>query len=234
MGAMNWERWARAAGAGFVLLAVAAFIVGGDPPRVGDSTDDLISYYDGERGKVLVSSLLFAFALALFLWFAAAVANLLRESGEGRVAATVIAGATAFATLQLVLTGIGASLAYSIAGGGDPGVVKALFDLQWVLDMFAALPVALFVLSSSVGFMRTRAVPSWLSWAGVVLAALFVLRTTNWARDGFWSPTGEYLFILIPAAMLFVLVTSIMLVRAAPSSSGVPERPAATSSATDT
>ena len=76
---MNWERWARGAGAGFVVLTVAAFIVGGDAPRVGDSTDDLISYYDGDRGKVLVSGLLFAFGLALLLWFAAAIANTLRE-----------------------------------------------------------------------------------------------------------------------------------------------------------
>ena len=229
---MNWERWARAAGAGFVVLAVAAFIVGGEAPTVGDSTDNLISYYDGDRGKVLVSSLLFAFALAFFLWFAAAIANLLRESGEGRVAATVIAGATAFVTLQLALTGMAASLAYSIAGGGDPGVAKALFDLQWVLDIFAALPAAVFVLSSSIGFMRTRAVPSWLCWAGVGLAALFLLRTTNWARDGFWSPTGEYTFILIPAAMLWILVTSITLVRAAPSSSEVAERPPVAPSST--
>lgn len=229
MGAMNWERWARAAGAGFVVVVVAAFVVGGEAPKVGDSTDDLISYYDGDRGKVLVSSLLFAFALALFLWFAAAIANLLRESGEGRVAATVIAGATAFVTLQLALTGVAASLAYSIAGGGDPGVTKALFDLQWVLDIFAALPAAVFVLSSSVGFMRTRAVPSWLCWAGVGLAALFLLRSTNWARDGFWSPTGEYIFILIPAAMLWILVTSIALARAAPSGSeGAQRSPPAT------
>ena len=80
MGALNWERWARAGGAVFVILAVAAFIVGGEAPTVGDATDDLISYYDGDRGKVLVSSLLFAFALTFFLCFAAAIANLLRES----------------------------------------------------------------------------------------------------------------------------------------------------------
>jgi hypothetical protein len=235
MEVVNWERWARAAGAGFVALAVAAFIVGGEAPTVGDSTDDLISYYDGDRGKVLVASLLFAFALGFFLWFAAAIANLLRERGEGRVAATVIGAATAFVTLQLVLTGMAASLAYSIASGGDPGIVKALFDLQWVLDIFAALPAAVFVLSSSVGFMRTRAVPSWLCWAGVGLAALFLLRSTNWARDGFWSPTGEYVFILIPAAMLWILVTSITLVRAVPSNSEAAEPPpAATSSAVGT
>ena len=59
--------------------------MGGEAPKVGDSTDDLVSYYDGDRGQVFVSSLLFAFALLLFLWFAAAIANSLRESGEGRV-----------------------------------------------------------------------------------------------------------------------------------------------------
>jgi hypothetical protein len=98
-------------------------------------------------------------------------------------------------------------------------VTKALFDLQWTLDVFAALPAAVFVLASSVGFMRTRTTPSWLSWAGVVLAGLFLLRSTNWARDGFWSLTGEYVFILIPAALLWILATSIVLLRAAGTSS---------------
>jgi hypothetical protein len=51
------------------------------------------------------------------------------------------------------------------------------------------------------------------------LAALFILRGTNLARDGFWSPTGEYLFILTPLALLWILIASIVLVRSAPSHS---------------
>ena len=35
------------------------------------------------------------------------------------------------------------------------------------------------------------------------------------AREGFWSPTGEYLFIIIPLALLWILITSIVLVREA-------------------
>ena len=212
---MNWERWARATGIGFVVLTVSAFIVGGEAPTVTDSTEDLISYY-GDRGQVLVSSLLFGIALLFLLWFAAAIGNLLRESGEGRLGATVVAAATAFVTLQLALTGVGDSLAYSIAGQGDAGVVKALFDLQWVLDLFAALPAAGFILAASIGLMRARAVPSWLSWAGIAVAALFLLRTTNWARDGFWSPTGGFVFILIIVALLWILTTSVVLFRKAP------------------
>jgi hypothetical protein len=61
-------------------------------------------------------------------------------------------------------------------------------------------------------------IPRWLSVAGLGVAVLFVLRLTNWASDGFWSPTGEYLFILIPLTLLWILVTSVILVRAAPAS----------------
>lgn len=216
MGAMNWERWARAAGAGFVVLTVIAFLVGGEAPTVTDSTEDLVSYYDGDRGQVLVSSLLFGLALLLFLWFAAAIANLLRESGEGRLGATVSAATTAFVAVQLALTGIGASLAYSIAGQGDSGIVKALFDLQWALDLFAAFPSAGFFLAASIGLMRIHVLPTWLGWGGVAAAVLFLLRSTNWAREGFWSPTGGYVFIVIVVALLWILATSVVLFRKAP------------------
>lgn len=229
MGAVNWERWARGGGVAFVVLTVIAFIVGGEAPTVSDSTEDLISYYDGDRGKVLVSSFIFGLALLFFLWFAAAIANLLRETGEGRLGALVTAGTTAFVALQLALTGIGASLAYSIAGQGEAGIVKALFDLQWMLDIFAAFASIGFFLAASIGLMRIRLVPAWLGWGGVGAAGLFLLRSTNWARDGFWSPTGGYVFILIAVALLWILTTSILLFRDAPALPGVPggERPPA-------
>ena len=46
---MNWERWARAAGIGFVLFTVAAFIVGGEPPKVSDSAQDVAAYFTDDR-----------------------------------------------------------------------------------------------------------------------------------------------------------------------------------------
>jgi hypothetical protein len=215
MGAMNWERWARAGGIGFVLFAIAAFVVGGEPPMVSDSAEEVVSYYDGERWQVLASSFLFVVGLILLLWFAGAIANALREKGEGRVGATLIAAVTAFVSLQIVLTGISAALAHSVAAEADPDVVRALNSLSWVLDMLAALPGAVFALTAAIGLRRAQMIPSWLSWAGVALAVLFILRSTTWARDGFWSPTGGYLFILIPLALLWILITSIVLVRAA-------------------
>jgi hypothetical protein len=213
---IDWERWSRAAGIAFVVLTVLAFIVGGEPPKVGDPAEDVLSYYDGDRGQVLVSSLLFAFALGFWLWFAGSVANSLRERGQGRVAATVVGAVATFVAVQLVATGLNAVLAFSVAGDGDLPLAKALFDLTWTLDILAAIPSAVFFLAAAVGLSRTAMIPSWLSWAGVGVAGLFVLRTTTWASDGFWSPTGGYLFVLIPLASLWILATSVTLVRAAP------------------
>jgi hypothetical protein len=79
--------------------------------------------------------------------------------------------------------------------------------------VLAAVPSAVFFLAASLGLRRTAMLPGWLSWAGVGVAALFGLRLTNWASDGFWSPTGEYLFILIPLSLLWILATSVTLVR---------------------
>jgi hypothetical protein len=59
-------------------------------------------------------------------------------------------------------------------------------------------------------------IPAWLGWAGLGVAGLFLLRATNWGTDGFWSPTGSFTFILIPVALLWILATSVILVRAAP------------------
>ena len=153
--------------------------------------------------------------------FAGAVANTLRESSEGRVAATALAAGTAWVVIQLVLTAITAALAHSIATDADATGIRPLFNLSWVLDMMGALPIAAFVLAVSVGLRRTQMIPQWLSWGGVVVALLLALRSTTWARDGFWSPTGEYLFIVIPLALLWILITSIVLVRRATSPTGL-------------
>jgi hypothetical protein len=219
MEALNWERWARASGIAFVVLTVVAFVVGGEPPAADDPAAEVVSYYDGDRGQVLVSSFVFAVALGFWIWFAAAIANNLRERGQGRVAATITTPVATFAAVQLVGTALNAVLAYTVARDVDADVAKAFFELTWAVDMLAAVPSAVFFVAAALGFKRTQMLPAWLCWAGLGVAALFALRITNWASDGFWSPTGEFLFVLIPVALLWILTTSIVLVRTAP---GVP------------
>ena len=161
MDRMNWEWWARGAGVAFVLFAVAAFVVGGETPMVSDTADEVVSYYDGDRGQVLVSSFLFAVALGFWIWFAGALANNLRERGQGRVAATIIGAVATFASVQFVATGVNAVLAYSVAGDGEAGVAKALFELTVALDVLAAVPSTVFFVAAALGLLRTEMIPAW-------------------------------------------------------------------------
>ena len=207
----NWERWARASGAVFVVLAAAGFIVAGESPKVSDSAEDVVGYFDSNRSQVILGAVLFAISLAFFLWFAATVANHLRERDEGRVAATVLAAGAAFAAVQFVVAALFATLAYSVAGAGDATLTKALLNLDLGLDILDGLAGGLFILAASVGLKRTNSIPAWLAWAGIVIAALVFLRATAWASDGFWSPSGSYVLLALVCGLAWILVTSVIL-----------------------
>ena len=220
-----WERGARAAGAVFVVFAVAGFVAGGESPKTSDSASEVVRYFDSNRSQVIVGSVLFAVGLVFLVWFAAAVANHLRENGEGRAAATVLAAGATFAALQLVLSTLYATLAFSVSVVGANGAAstKVLFDFDLGLDVLAGLPAGLFILAASLGLKRIGSIPGWLAWAGVVVAALELLRATAWARDGVWSPSGEYMFLTIVCGLLWILVTSVVLARRDPTDAAVPQ-----------
>jgi hypothetical protein len=50
---------------------------------VGASADELVSFYDGDRTRILIASVLFGGALLFLLWFGAAIASTLRDAGQG-------------------------------------------------------------------------------------------------------------------------------------------------------
>jgi hypothetical protein len=136
----GWERGARAAGAVFVVLAVVGFVAGGEAPKTSDSAAEVVRYFDSNRSQVIAGSVIFAVGLVFLVWFAAAVANHLRENGEGRAAATVLAAGATFAALQLVRSTLYATLAFSVsvAGANVAATTKVLFDFDLGLDVLPA------------------------------------------------------------------------------------------------
>ena len=228
MASVNWERVARGAGVGFVVALIAAFIVMGEQPKVGDSAQQIVSFYDGDRGRVLTGLVIFAIAFVLLLWFVGAVANALREAGEGRLAATTIAFAAVFVGIQAVSGATIGALSLNVAATGDEGVVRALNTLAWSTDVIAAFPLAGVIAAASVGLMRSGILPGWYGLVGIAAAMLAVLHGTNWSTGGFWSPSGGYLWVTIIAALAWALITSILLYAAAPTAERAPGRAPAT------
>jgi hypothetical protein len=219
---MQWDRWARAAGIPFAVLLVVGFVLFGDAPKVDASGGEVATFYSDHSGRILTGVPIIAIGFLFFLWFAGAIANVLRESGQQRLAATLVALAGAEVAVAFVVQALGASLALNIADGGDEGVNQAVSSLSWSIDALGAFLIGAIIGAATVGLTRAAIVPRWFTWAGLVAAVLVALRGTNWASDGFWSPSGGYVFVLLVAGLGWAITASILLFRAAPSTE-VPE-----------
>ncbi len=89
----NWDRIAAASGIAFVVLAIAAALVGGPPPNATDSATKVADYYRDYRSGLLIGSYLSGLAIVVFIWFAAALARRIWAAGEQRLAALAFGGA---------------------------------------------------------------------------------------------------------------------------------------------
>ena len=56
----DWERNWRGSGIFFVVLYVACWIIYGSQPKVGSSAAELVSFYDGDRTRILIAATLLA------------------------------------------------------------------------------------------------------------------------------------------------------------------------------
>jgi hypothetical protein len=205
---VNWERWARATGIGFVVLFIAGYITLGSQPGLSDSVQQIGSYYDGDRSRILTGGVILGIAILFFVWFVGAIANALREAGEGRLAATTVAAGSAFTALFFVIGLLTMGLAHSIAGNGDTGVIQALFDLVWATNVIISFPGAAFIAAASIGLWRAGLVPTWFGQVGIVGSIIVLLGGTTWATDGIWAPDGAYTYVTMVIALAWITVAS--------------------------
>jgi hypothetical protein len=213
----SWERRFRSNGVIAAVLFLAGYIVYGIQPKVGVPAAKLVSFYDGDRTRILVSAVIFGFAVLCLMWFSAALASDLREKGKSGWGTAAVAAGAGFGVVFIVLTALRAGLAYSIAGAGNTPVTSALNDVQWVLRVLGWFPIAMLVMAGSFGLWRSGSISNGAFGAGAVALALVLLGTTTWATHGFWAPDGGYARIVPAAVMLIWIATvSVFLTRNSP------------------
>lgn len=221
----DWERNWRGSGVFFAVLFVIGWIVYGSQPGVGASADKLVSFYDGDRTRILIAATLLAFNLLNLMWFAAALSSVLRDAGKGGWGTAATASSAALGAVLLVLFTLNLVLAYSIAGSGNSQVTSGLNDLSWILAIVASFPAAMLVMSGSFGLWRAGIISTAPFSAGVAAMVLILLRATTWAGHGFWAPDGAYThYISTIVALAWVAVVSGFLMMQTPSAARAPER----------
>jgi hypothetical protein len=180
-----------------VLLIVAGFIVGGETPQTDDSLREVVSYYSDNEDEVAIASALLGLGAFFFLLFSAGVASLVRRAqGEEGVARTVcLAGGIVFTVGLTIFAGLG----FAAADGVDdvaPTVTQTLNVLGSDMFFTVAVGAAAFLLGAGVGALRTDALPSWLSWAAIVIGVIAI------------TPLGFFGFI---ALGIWTLIVSVLL-----------------------
>ena len=68
----DWERIWRGSGIVFVVLTIVAFFVYGSQPKLGASPADLLSFFHGDRTRILIATVIFCVSFLELLWFGAA------------------------------------------------------------------------------------------------------------------------------------------------------------------
>jgi hypothetical protein len=222
---VDWERNWRGSGIFFVVFFIIGWIIYGSQPKVGSSADELVSFYDGDRTRILIAATLLAFNVLNLMWFAVALSSLLRDAGKGGWGTAAAASSAALGAVLFVIFTLNLALAYSIAGSGSNQITSGLNDLSWILTIVASFPGAMLIMSGSFGLWRAGIISSAAFSAGVAAMVLVLLRATTWAGDGFWAPDGAYTrFISTIVALAWIAVVSGFLYMRSPSAVKTPDR----------
>jgi hypothetical protein len=204
---LNWDRIAAAMGLVFVALFVAAFIIFGEAPKLGDSAEEVAAYFVDDRSRIVTGAIIFGLATIAFAWFVGAVATTLRNAGEGRLGATAIAAGGAMIGIALVILALNVTQVIGVAAT-DPDAAKTINTIVWAFEVIISWPVAAFTLATAAGAMRAGIFPQWLSWASLAGAAVIALGGTTLAETGFWAADGEYTLITIIVFLVWTLAAS--------------------------
>jgi hypothetical protein len=185
-----WERLWRSAGIQSVGLFIIAYFIYGYQPQVGGPADALVTFYGGERTRILIAAIFSGLAILNLMWFAAALRTTLADAGQDSWGAAATAASAAFGGLFLLLVTTTAALAYSIAGARNQALTSALNDFAWASVVLSSFPRAMLVMSAAFGLWRAKLISNALFAVGVAAVVLVLLGGTTWLSGGFWAPVS--------------------------------------------
>lgn len=209
-------RLGAASGIVFVALQLTLGAVLAGAPALDAPPAEIRSYLVEDGANVLLAATLGTLSAFFFFWFLGTLRTFM-QSAEGTPGSlSAVAFGAGLVTIALATTASlpAVALAWNDAAAiADPGLVRAV----WNLNTLALVPIgasaAAFSLAAAVVIQRTRVLPAWVGWIGVLAAFVGVIATLFLVADDADSPLGTPAnlggFLL---AMLFILLLSIFMV----------------------
>jgi len=197
---------------GICWLAAVALLVGSFPftgatPEPGASADKVAEYLDRSSALTWTGIDLELFGIALLIVFAGRMWAILREAeGAGGWIATTGFGA-ALAGLTVLLIGDATVMGAAFKAGRDgldPAVVGAMYTVQWHADLVYGAVNAVFFAAAALLVLRHGALPRWLGWLALVVAAGLV-ATVPFGPGATMEPPHLLGFLWIVAAGIVMI-----------------------------
>jgi hypothetical protein len=183
----------------FVVLTVISFIVGGEPPDGDDRLREVVDYWTDNDAANMVGAVIEGLAAVSLLFFVASLRRSLERAGDDARVLPFVAMAGGIVAAAGI--GVDAAIRFAaadLAGDVDPVVIQTL-NAMWADFFFPmAIGMATLLLATGISAQRTRMIPAWLAWIGILLAIVI------------FTPAG---FIGFLAGGLWILVLSILLWR---------------------
>ena len=182
----GWVQWAGLGAILYVVLFIPGAILtfGAGQPDSDAAPGVVFRYYhdSGHRDRVGVGWILIVLGLFFFLWFLAALRHVLsRLDVEGFLTTLALVGGAVYAALAFASVSVNMAIkTMSDDTFHDlvyPPLIHAADDTAYVLHSTGGIAAGTMMIAASLVALRSRAVPNWLAWIGVVagIIALFSL-----------------------------------------------------------
>ncbi|MEW9531321.1 hypothetical protein [Microbispora sp. NPDC049125] len=230
---MSFSRLAGIAGMGFVVILIVANLLltmaSFPTPSEAASLDEITTVFAAGSGSLRLASALLPTAWLLATVFAVGVCVCFRRDERTRTDPWSLVGLAGVLMQSVVFTSVEATrLALISAAQHDSGTVAGLWGLYTALFGFNQVFLATALLGLSMFGIRTGAIARWHAGTGLLAATLlFVTATTSPYGVGSVNPlvllglTGWLLWLV------WIVAYSVILIRRAPTRSGIPDTSAA-------
>lgn len=147
------------------------------------------------------------------LMFAVVVSSLFLSPEEKTLAHVVLSAGVVAGTISLVQAGVQLTLVNPDLLASAETPFRTLLVLVNQIDTFKLMAVALFSVSTSMLGLRTRLIPAWVNWFGIVLAIALLLGGLSFVVAN--SMLTAILFASLPMLLFWVNAVSVAITRKA-------------------
>lgn len=136
------------------------------------------------------------------LLFAVAVASLFESTDEKSFARVILGAGIAAGSISLVQAGVQQTLINPELLASSESPFRVLLVLVNQIDTFKLMALALLAVSTSILGLRTRLIPVWINWLGILLTIALILGGLSFVFSN--SLLTAVLFASLPMLLVWV------------------------------